>query len=60
MHIYDNTSVVYTYYFTGSPVWQGGYKIDGEDTQCELPYTKANKGVLLNTFEKHHIHKIHH
>ena len=33
---------------------QEGYKIDGEDTQCELPCTKAvlNKGVLLNMHVK--------
>ena len=31
---------------------QGGYKIDGVDTKCELPW--QNKGVLLNMFEKHH------
>ena len=32
---------------------QGGYKIDGEETLCEL---RRNKGVLLNTFVKNHNH----
>ena len=45
-------------------LWQGGYKIDERTlsvnyNMCKLQCTRQ-KGVLLNTFEKHHGLKIQH
>jgi len=31
---------------------QGGYKIEGEDTQCEPPCTKAKQGCIIEYVSK--------